>query len=202
MLSILCTPDSQAEGPSETIDACISVDSEWYSAKHLLPLSIDFDTVALQIWPSTAHKISLCSVVLVLRGQIQSGYLWSARMSSTSVKSRSSHLHQSFCCSFFGDGIRSRNVGRSTHLNALVKVVEDSGSKQEILSSYDGVWQGQVNKERLQGCQGGRHRHAKSSQPFHTESTGFPFGDGVRDGVWDAGFSSRAGGNGEKGWNL
>lgn len=104
-------------------------------------------------------------------------------MSSTSVKSKSNHLHKSFYCSFFGDGIRSRNVGRNTHLNAVVKVVEDSGSKQEILSSYDGVWQGQVNKERLQGCQGGRHRHAKSSQLFHTESTGFPFGDGVRDGI-------------------
>lgn len=77
----------------------------------------------------------------------------------------------------------SKNVGRSTHLNALVKVVEDSGSKQEIFSSYDRVWQGQVNKERLQGCQGGRHRHAKSSQLFHTESTGFPFGDGIRDSV-------------------
>lgn len=89
-------------------------------------------------------------------------------------------------------------MGRRTHLNAVVKVVEDSGSKQEVFSSNDRVWQGQVNKEGLQGCQGGRHRHAKSSQLFHTKSTGFPFGDGVRDGVWDAGFSSRADRNGER----
>jgi len=113
-------------------------------------------------------------------------------MSSTSVQSwdRSSHLHQSFFsffflsdykgCSFYGGGV---DVGRSTYLNAVAKVVEDIGSKQEIFSSDDRIRQGQVHKERLEGCQGGRHRHTKSSQLFHTEGTGLPFGDGVRDGV-------------------
>lgn len=78
----------------------------------------------------------------------------------------------------------------------MVKVVEDIGSKQEIFSSDDRVWQGQVHKERLKGCQGGRRRYTKSNQLFHTEGTGLPFSDGVRDGVRDAGFSSRADGNG------
>lgn len=79
--------------------------------------------------------------------------------------------------------MRSKNVGRSTHLNAVAKVVEDIGFKQEIFSSDDRVWQGQVHKESLEGCQGGRHRHSKSSQLFHTEGTGLPVGDGIRDGV-------------------
>lgn len=74
-------------------------------------------------------------------------------------------------------------MGRSTYLNAVVEVVEDIGFKQEIFSPDDRVWQGQVHKERLEGCQGGRHRHAKSSQLFHTEGTGLPFSDGVRNGV-------------------
>lgn len=70
-----------------------------------------------------------------------------------------------------------------THLNAVVKVVEDTGSKQEILSSDDRVWQGQVHKKRLEDCQGGRRRHTKSNQFLHTEGTGLPFSYGVRDGV-------------------
>lgn len=74
-------------------------------------------------------------------------------------------------------------MGRSTHLNAVVKIVEDICSKQEIFSSDDRVWQGQVHKERLEGFQSGRHSHTKSNQLFHTEGTGLPFSDGVRDGI-------------------
>ena len=119
-----------------------------------------------------------------------------------SSRDRSSHfhLHPSFLYSFlfdclfvyllafpdyrlFGGGIGTRSVGRSSYLDAVIEVVKDIGSKQEIFSMNDGVWQGQVHKERLEGCQGSRHRHTKSSQFFHTEGTGLPFSDGVRDGV-------------------
>lgn len=132
-----------------------------------------------------------------------------------SSRGRSSHLHPSLwyfflfdclsvcllvfpdykACRMLGGGIGIKSVGRCTYLNTVIEVVKDIGSKQEIFSMNDGVWQGEVHKERLEGCQGSRHRYTKSSQFFHTEGTGLPFSDSVGDGVWDTSFSSRAGGN-------